>query len=117
MANVYNSMPIVLDTDLTGTSGWRENQTLVSQSSVALQGIRVTKLVLISNTTTSAGNVTITTPSPDSLTLYPLMNVSATIPTNTILYTDEPTDPLTWRDFIVSGLTATGTTLQLWYRV
>jgi hypothetical protein len=48
------------------------------------------------------------------------MPVAASIAANSILVTDEPTDAagdLLWRDFAVTGLTATGTKLYLWYSV
>ncbi len=110
MANYYGK-PIILDTDITSY------RTAASQ----LQGVRVTKLVLAVGPggASSAGTVTITAPS-DSATLYPPMVVAAGVGANSILYADEPPDTkgtLTWRDFAVTGVTATGTRLFLWWDV
>jgi hypothetical protein len=105
-------MPIILTADITS---WRANQTLFQTTGPSVQGLRITKLALVSNTTTSAGTVSITAPS-DNAVLYPPLSIAASIAVNNVLYTDEPEDALDWRDFAVSGLTATGTTLYLWYR-
>lgn len=107
MSNTYGK-PIILDTDITSY------RTAASQ----LQGVRVTKLVLAvgSGSASSAGTVTITAPS-DSAVLYPTLAVAASVAANSILYSDEPTDAkgsLTWRDFAVTGLTATKTILYVW---
>lgn len=82
-------------------------------------GIRVLKLVLAvaHGGASSAGTVTITAPS-DSAVLYPTMAVPASQAADTILFTDEPpsaSSTLTWRDFAVTGVTATGTKLYIYY--
>lgn len=112
MANQYNNQPLSLDTD---TTSWRQNQTLVSQTSNALAGISPYKITLEPNGTSSAGTVTITAPS-DSSTLYPPMAVAAGATTGTVLYYDNLTQLLNWRDFAVTGLTATSTKIYIWYR-
>jgi hypothetical protein len=114
MANALNSLPMILDTDITT---WR-NSTVVSSAGYKT-GIRVSKLVLAVGPSgaSSAGSVTITAPS-DSSTLYPPIPIAASVAANSILVTDEPTEAwgtLTWRDFAVTGLTATGTRLFLWW--
>lgn len=114
MANSLNSLPMIIDTDITT---WRNNAAIVAAGYTT--GIRVKKLVLAVGPggASSAGSVTITAPS-DSTTLYPPIPVAAAIAANSILSTDEPTDALgtlTWRDFAVTGLTATGTRLFLWW--
>lgn len=112
MANLFNQFPVVLDTDF---SSFRAGQTLQSQAF----GLRVYKLSLVvaPGGVSSAGSVTITAPS-DSAALYPPMPVSASTPAKTILYTDNlDNQQLPWRDFAVTGLTATGTVLYVWYRV
>ena len=107
MANTYGK-PIILDTDLVSYRA----------SAPSLQGVRVTKLILAvgSGSASSAGTVTITAPS-DGATLYPTLVIAASVAANSILFSDEPTDAkgsLTWRDFAVTGLTATKTILYLW---
>jgi hypothetical protein len=114
--NSLNSLPMILDTDITT---WRNNAAIVAAGYKT--GIRVLKLVLAVGTggSSSAGTVTITAPS-DSATLYPPLAVAASVAANSVLYEDEPTDTkgtLTWRDFAVTGVTATGTRLFLWWDV
>lgn len=116
MANALAQNPIIIDTDLADFRG--------AASVLALgggQGIRVTKLALSvgSGSVSSAGQVVITAPS-DSITLYPPVPVSAGQAAYTILYVDGPdiyTNSLTWRNFAVTGVTATKTVLYLWWRV
>ena len=112
---IYNN-PIILDADITT---WRNNATVAAAG--CWTGIRVKKLVLAvaHGGASSAGLVTITAPS-DSATLYAPMPVAASIAADSILITDEPTDAegtLTWCDFAVTGLTATGTRLFLYWTV
>lgn len=116
MANVLNALPMIIDTDITT---WRNDAAIVAAGYKT--GIRVKKLVLSvgSGSASSAGTVTITAPS-DSAVLYPTIPVAASIAANSILVTDEPTDALgtlTWRDFAVTGLTATKTILYLYWGV
>lgn len=112
MSNSVNTLPIVLTADITS---FRAAQTLQTQAF----GLRVFKLSLVvgSGGASSAGTVTITAPS-DSIALYPPLSVSASTPAKTILFTDNlDNQQLDWRDFAVTGLTATGTALYVWYRV
>lgn len=105
MANSFGN-PIILDTDITSYR---------TAASVP-QGLRITKLVLaVGGSASSAGNVTITAPS-DSAVLYPPIPVTAATAANTMVFSDTQNDKsvLTWRDFAVTGLTATGTKLYLW---
>lgn len=116
MSNVSNALPMILDTDIVS---WKNLASIVAAGYTT--GIRVKKLVLAVGPggASSAGSVSITAPS-DSATLYPPMPVAAAIAANSILVTEEPTDALgtlTWRDFAVTGLTATGTRLFLWWSV
>jgi hypothetical protein len=114
MSNALTNMPIRIDTDITT---WR-NATAVVATGVTT-GIRPTKIVLQvgSGGASSAGTVAITAPS-DSATLYPTLPVAAAVAANSILYTEDMTSPvnMTWRDFAVTGVTATGTVLWIWFR-
>ncbi len=108
MANALNQKPIIIDTDITS----------YRTAASVLQGVRVTKLILAvgGGAVSVAGNVTITAPS-DSAVLYPPLAVTSAQAAYTILFSDEPTDAkgsLTWRDFAVTGVTATKTILYLW---
>ncbi len=109
MSNVLTSNPMVLDTDITS---YQAAQTLTSQSE--LLGIRVSKMALIAKSTTVAGNVTVTDPASCNSLLLP-MSVSAGSTADTVLFSDEFDSELVWEDFKVTGLTATGTELYLWY--
>lgn len=116
MANSLVAVPAIIDTDIVS---WRNAASVVAAGYKT--GIRVKKLVLTvaHGGSSSAGIVTITAPS-DSATLYPTMSVAASVAADVILFSDEPTDPLgtlTWRDFAVTGVTATGTKLLLWWDV
>lgn len=116
MANSLVTKPITISSDITTFTGAAAVLALGG-----LKGIRVTKLVLAvgSGGASSAGTVTFTAPS-DNAVLYPTLAVAAGIAANTIIFTDEPTNAkgdLTWRDFAVTGVTATGTILYLWYAV
>lgn len=111
MANALNNNPIIIDTDITS----------YRTAAPSLQGVRVNKLVLAvgPDGASTAGTVTITKPS-DSSTLYPPLSVPVSQAADTILFLDNPTAPnssLTWSDFAVTGVTATGSRLFLWTRV
>ena len=116
MSNSLTNLPIIVDTDITT---WRSSAAVVAAGYKT--GIRVSKLALAvaAGGVSVAGTVTITAPS-DSATLYPPLAVPAGQAAYTILFSDEPTDAkgaLTWRDFAVTGVTATGTRLFLWFDV
>jgi len=116
MSNSLVTKPILISSDITTFRGASAVTSLGWT-----QGLRITKLVLAvgAGGASSAGVVAITAPS-DSAVLYPPIPVAASIAANSILYTDEPTNAkgdLTWRDFAVTGVTATGTVLYLWYVV
>lgn len=109
MANSLNSLPITVDTDLTSFGA---AQTLQAKPF----GLRVWKIALYANAVTTVGTVSITEPN-SGIPLVAPMVVSASSPIGTVLYYDNPTQLLQWRDFKVTGLIATGTTLLVWYRV
>lgn len=99
---------MVLDTDLVSYRA----------TAPSFTGIRIDKLILAVDATgaSSAGVITITSPT-DGILLYPPLPVQVGQAAYTILFSDEPTDTkgtLTWRDFSITGLTATGTRLFLW---
>ena len=114
MANKLVNQPMVIDTDI---ASWYNSATVAAAGYNT--GIRVTKLVLAVDATgtSSPGVVTITAPA-DSSILYPPIPVAASTAAYSILETDEPTDgTLVWRDFAVTGVTATGTRLFLYWKV
>ena len=118
MANSLVTLPVIIDTDL---ATFRGAASVISTNCTQGCGLRVSKLILTVGPggASSAGIVSITSP-VDSSVLYPPLPVAAGISAYSILFTDEPPDAagnLTWRDFAVTGLTATGTKLYLWYSV
>jgi hypothetical protein len=118
MANSLITQPVVITSDITT---FRGDASVISTNCTQGSSLRVSKLILTVGPggVSSAGAVTILAPT-DSAVLYPPLPVAAGIAVNSILFTDEPPDAagdLTWRDFSVTGLTATGTILYLWYSV
>jgi hypothetical protein len=126
MANSYNSNPIILDTDMA--SGWRSLQTLNTGNSPATiqnpnpaprqWGIRPYKILLQSNGVTNVGLVLVTDPI-DGTILYQDDVPSAVGAAGTVIPNDHPDfNPITatWRDFKVTGLTATVSKMTIWYR-
>lgn len=109
MANQNNATPVSLDTD---QNSFRASQTLQTGGF----GVRVHKIELVAATSTTAGTVTIVDPN-DNTTLFPPISVPAGSAANSIILNDNFNQALTWRDFKVTGLTATGTRLYIWYKV
>jgi hypothetical protein len=106
MSNAYNN-PIILDTDITSYR---------TGAGVTI-GIRVLKLILaVGGSASSAGSVAIVNPE-NSQVLYPPIPVANSTAANTIVLTDNPTGQgvMSWPDFKVTGLTATGTKLYIWF--
>lgn len=125
MANSYNSNPIILDSDTS--SGWRSLQTLnVGNLPTTLQqaapvtrqwGIKPYKVLLIANGTTVAGTVSVVDPIDGTNLIDPPIGVPAGQATGTVITREDFQQALpAWRDFKVSGLTATNTKLVIWYR-
>lgn len=110
MANSLKTNPIIIDTDITSFR---------TATGYAF-GIKPAKIVLMVGPggASAAGTVTITRPA-DSGVLYPTLLVLTAIAANTELYVDDPSPsaPINWNDFAVTGLTATGTKLLIWYNI
>jgi len=108
MANSFAN-PMVLDTD------FNSYRTAAGVS----KGISVFKMMLVvGSATASAGTVTIVNPetTPSNQTLYPVTPVG-TQAANTVLVNENLTGQaiMNWPDFKVTGLTATGTKLFIWF--
>lgn len=137
MANNFTQMPIFLDTDTTlvGTTNWRgvlggaqlnpgNLPFNIQQTSgpVSRQwGIRPVVLIVtqaVAATITVAGDIVISDPQTTGgggqLLKISVPATAASGVLTPIAITVFP-QPL-WRDFIVTGLTATKTAIQLWYR-
>lgn len=110
MANQPNAMPITMDTD---ANSWFAIQTLRAQTNRF--GLRVWKLSLVATAATVAGTINIVDPNDNTILLAPMV-VPAAQAVGTVLFYDNPTQLFQWRDFKVTGLTATNTRLFIWYR-
>ena len=108
MPNDYDSNPIYIDSDMP--SGWRELQTLTTHP----QGIHACKLNLLLPTpgTQAAGTILVSDPN-DATVLFRLDIPATGAFTREI---DFDGNFPAWRDFIVTGPTATKVALQIWYR-
>jgi hypothetical protein len=117
MPNSLVTKPVVIVADITT---FRNAAAVTAINCTQGCGLRVKKLMLcVGGSAATAGTVTITAPS-DGAVLYPPIPVTATTAANTIIINDTFDDvagTLTWRDFAVTGVTATGTVLYLWYEV
>lgn len=121
MANSLNSLPIIVDTDFVS---WRNTQTLNTGNLPATVqqpgpirrqfGLKIAKLVLMTNGATTAGTINITDPTDN--TILETFNVTTTAPAGIITTQDWADNMPLWRDFSVTGVTATGTKLLIWYR-
>lgn len=115
MANNYNNNPIVLDTDMA--SGWKSLQALFANAASAV-GIRVYKIELVSNGTTVAGTVSIVDPTTNQPLWGPIAVAATAGAAGTVLQREDFAMQMpAFRDFKVTGLTATVTKLYIWYRL
>jgi hypothetical protein len=113
VANKLLNQPMIVDTDITT---WRNAAAVVAAGYTT--GIRVQKIALVVDAggAATAGEVTITAPSDSSLLYFPIL--VGTQAAYTTIYESNPTEPygsLAWRDFAVTGVTATGTRLFIWW--
>jgi hypothetical protein len=110
MANTLGNMPLTVDTDITSFGAAQTLQSLPF-------AIRPYKIALVvASATSSAGTVTVTLPIGGASLLAPMV-VPAGSAVGTILFADNIDNTIYWQDFAVTGVTATGTRLFVWYRV
>lgn len=106
MANSFTTMPLILDTDFTSYR---------ATAGVA-NGIRPCKIALVvSAATATAGTVTITSTATGNSPLYIPILVGTQVQNTIIINDNVESSRLNWLDFNVTGLTATGTKLYIWY--
>ena|SRR5690349_7670382 len=108
-------MPVFLDTDtsVVGNTNWRGSSGGQLVFGANVKGIIPTLVVLAPNGTVVAGTVTVTDPQQTSGNLLKY-NVTASF-VGPIEIPIGSSGAL-WRDFVVTGLTATVTSLQIWYK-
>lgn len=110
MANNLSSNPIQITADI---AGFQAAQTLRPGQKF---GLSVYKIELsVGSSASVAGTVTITDPITGR-NLIPPITVAASVAANTALLDDDIVDMLLWGDFAVTGVTATGTVLTIWYK-
>lgn len=116
MANVFSSNPIYLDTDTTvaGNTNWRGSSGGFTFTGKI--GIRPTKIILTSNGTVVAGNVVVNEVFSNGTT-GPVVFKAAVAAGFTAAEFDLVGSSAGWKDFIVTGLTATVTAMEIYYRV
>jgi hypothetical protein len=123
MANVFSSNPIYIDTDTTyaATTNWKG--ALGGSSYTGGLGIRpfmITTFVTATGTGSTLGNIVINMINSTGGGTGPVL-FKCTIPTLTTtaqsynFHLDG--DGADWKDFIVTGCTATGTGILIYYRV
>jgi len=120
MSNSFNVMPLFLDTDTTtgAATNWRGSSgcTLAGIGSHGIKPTRILVLPAVSGTAIAAGTIIVSDPqSSTALLTIPIVLPAATEPFDIVQILLEQTSAL-WRDFVVTGLTATKAALQIWYR-
>ena len=120
MANNYNSNPIYIDTDMT--AGWKSLQTLnggnlpgTIQNPGPIPrefGIRTSKLNLVLAGSQAAGTVLIVDPNDGTILFKQDIPLSGSFNREFDWAVNFPG----WHDFKITGPTATGVAVQIWYR-
>src|ERR1700733_3546564 len=121
MSNVFSSNPVYIDTDTTvaGNTNWKGSSG--GSKYTGGIGIRPVQLIITALGATTAGFVVINEINSTGGGTGPVL-FKAEIPTlgatasGNFTYTFEFANS-GWKDFIVTGATATGTALQIYYRV
>jgi hypothetical protein len=124
MSNSFNTMPAWFDTDTSaaGNTNWRgsSGSTLAG---VGKMGIRPTRILVVPATAGAAvvsGTVLVADPQTSPATTGGLLSIPIVAPAATEPFVpfyiplDQTSD--LWRDFVITGLTATKVALQIWYR-
>jgi hypothetical protein len=121
MSNLFNNMPVWLDTDTStgANTNWRGTSgcTLAGIGSHGIKPTRILVLPAATGTAIAAGTITVSDPQSSTVLLaIPIVLPSASEPFEILQILLEQTATL-WRDFVVTGLsTATKAALQIWYR-
>lgn len=123
MANSFNTMPLWLDTDTStgGNTNWRGSSgcTLAGIKTMGIKPYRILVVPAAAGTAVATGTISVqdpqTNPSTQGLLTIPIVTPAAADPFIPIEILLDQASPL-WRDFVVTGLTATKAALQIWYR-
>lgn len=110
MANTLAQQPLFLDTDQT--VAYKSEPTVVALNAAPL-GVQVENILLnCPGGTPSAGTITVTDGATAPITLFTFHVTATTLFPVSIAYTV----PLQWRNFKITGLTATATSIEIWTR-
>lgn len=111
MANALTQQPLFLDTDQT--VAYKSEATVLAVNPNPL-GVFVQNILIdCPGGTPSAGNIVVTDgDASGSINLLTVHVATTTVFPISVTYTT----PLQWRNFKITGLTATATTLQIWTR-
>jgi len=124
MSNSFNTMPAWFDTDtsVAGNTNWRGSSGC-TLAGVGKMGIRPTRILVVPATAGAAvvsGTVLVADPQTSPATTGGLLSIPIVAPAATEPFVpfyiplDQTSD--LWRDFVITGLTATKVALQIWYR-
>lgn len=110
MANSLVTQPLFLDTDQT--VAYKSEPTVLALNPNPL-GVQVENILInCPSGTSTAGNILVTDGATTPVTLFTMHITAATAFPISIAYTV----PLQWRNFKITGLTATATSIQIWTR-
>jgi hypothetical protein len=116
-------MPLWLDTDTSagGNTNWRGSSGC-TLAGIKTMGVKPTRILIVPSAAANAvvtGTISVqdpqTSPATQGLFTFPVVAPVAGEPFIPIELWLDNTSAL-WRDFVVTGLTATKTALQIWYR-
>jgi hypothetical protein len=124
VANSFNTMPLWFDTDTSTGAGtnWR-GASGCTLGGIGKMGIKPTRILVVPAAAAAAvttGTILVADPqtSPSTtggLLSIPIVTPAATEPFIPFYIPLDQASPL-WRDFVITGLTATKCALQIWYR-
>lgn len=110
MANSLVTQPLFLDTDQTVAYKSEPAVTAINPFPLGVQVENI--LINCPSGTSAAGNILVTDGAATPATLITVHITATTVFPISIAYTV----PLQWRNFKITGLTATATTIQIWTR-
>lgn len=123
MANNFVGMPVWLDTDTStgANTNWRGSSGC-TLAGIGKMGIKPTRILIVPAAAAAAvttGTISVkdpqTSPAGQGLFTFPVVAPVVGEPFIPVEIWLDQTAAL-WRDFVVTGLTATATALQIWYR-
>jgi hypothetical protein len=124
MANSFNTQPLWFDTDTStgANTNWRGSSGC-TLGGIGKMGIKPTRILVVPATAGAAvvsGTILVADPQTSPATTGGLLSIPIVAPAATEPFVpfyiplDQTSD--LWRDFVITGLTATKVALQIWYR-